>query len=70
MVHTTEIATSLRIGFGLRRLGFNYGSVVIGEAIEDNRPSRAGNRPSDNGDAIRPVDVRSLVAKLIQQYAS
>lgn len=55
MVHTTEIATSLRIGFGPRRLGFNYGSVVIGEAIEDapkNRPSRAGNRLSDKGDAM------------------
>jgi hypothetical protein len=53
MVHTTEIATSLRIGFGPRRLGFNYGSVVIGEAIEDapkNRPSRAGL--SDKGDAM------------------
>jgi hypothetical protein len=24
-----------RFGFGLRRLGFNYGSMVIGKAIED-----------------------------------
>jgi hypothetical protein len=67
-VHTTEIATSLRIGFGPRRLGFNYGSVVIGEAIEDapkNRPSRAGNRFSDNGDAMNAGGPQLMTASFI-----
>jgi len=51
----TEIASSRRVGIGLRRLGFKYGCVISGAAMANapkNGPSRACNKFNASGDTM------------------
>jgi hypothetical protein len=56
MAHMMEIASSRRIGLGLRKHGFKCGSVIFGEVMADapkRGPNRASNSSNANGDVMR-----------------